>query len=284
MSLVVAGYNPRYLPVRARYNRYRDWLGWLCGGVAVLAFIIWCWVQEVPQKLWFGMAQGVAAAGFQVDTINIAGLHNTPRLAVYAAVLAQNSNSMLLVDLDDVRTRIEAISWVEHASVARRLPDTLEITIVERQPAAVWQRRGRLALLDSDGRIMDRVTPRRYYQSYSALPIVVGQGAETEAPRLWSLLKSQPDLKARLRAATFVGERRWDLKFTSGETLALPEGYDEAARAFGKFADLQSRVGLLGRGFVRFDMRLDDRLVVRRAPATPANGKDSVPARDGMSI
>ena len=39
-----------------------------------------------------------------------------------------------------------------------------------------------------------------------------------------------PTLKPQLASATWVGGRRWDLNFQSGETLALPEGEDSAQR------------------------------------------------------
>jgi cell division protein FtsQ len=66
-----------------------------------------------------------------------------------------------------------------------------------------------------------------------------------------------------LAGATWVGNRRWDLRFQSGETLALPEGEQDAARALIRFARMDGVTGLLGEGFQRFDMRVPDRFVVR---------------------
>src|SRR3546814_15048721 len=63
--------------------------------------------------------------------------------------------------------------------------------------------------------------------------------------------------------AVWIGGRRWDIRFRSGETLALPEGDAAAIRALKLFAKLDGAQGLLKRGFVRFDMRLPDKLVIR---------------------
>jgi cell division protein FtsQ len=60
-----------------------------------------------------------------------------------------------------------------------------------------------------------------------------------------------------------VGGRRWDLRFHSGETLALPEGTSRASRALGRFAAMDRKSQLLGRGFARFDMRIAGTLTVR---------------------
>jgi cell division protein FtsQ len=80
-----------------------------------------------------------------------------------------------------------------------------------------------------------------------------------------------PTLKPQLASATWVGGRRWDLSFQSGETLALPEGEGDARSALIKFARLDKSSGLLGRGVVRFDLRIPGKMVVRlpRAPGEP---------------
>jgi cell division protein FtsQ len=72
-----------------------------------------------------------------------------------------------------------------------------------------------------------------------------------------------PTLKPQLVSATWIGNRRWDLKFQSGETVALPEGEDVARAALTRFAELDKSTGLLGRGLVRFDLRFPDKMIVR---------------------
>jgi cell division protein FtsQ len=68
-----------------------------------------------------------------------------------------------------------------------------------------------------------------------------------------------------VRAATWVGNRRWNLTFDSGETLELPE--ENAPAALVKFAEMDGRDRLLGRGFTRFDMRDPTKLVARKGNA-----------------
>jgi cell division protein FtsQ len=70
-------------------------------------------------------------------------------------------------------------------------------------------------------------------------------------------------LKPQLVSATWVGGRRWDLNLQTGETIALPEGEDDAKAALMKFADLDKATGLIGRGLVRFDLRLPGKMIVR---------------------
>jgi cell division protein FtsQ len=156
---------------------------------------------------------------------------------------------------------------VHDARVSRRLPDTLVIDIVERKPAALWQNKGQLALIDAEGVVLDRVP----VDKMPDLPLLIGPGANAEEQQLTRILDAVPTLKPQLTSATWVGSRRWDLQLQSGEVIALPEGEEVAKARLSKFARLDKESGLLGRGIIRFDLRVPGRMYVRlpRAPGEP---------------
>ncbi|NHN21531.1 cell division protein FtsQ, partial [Bacillus amyloliquefaciens] len=91
--------------------------------------------------------------------------------------------------------------------------------ITEREPAAVWQDNGQLTLIDAEGRLLAPVDAAHMPN----LPLVIGPGADRQEAGYQALLAAAPALKPRIRAATWIGNRRWDLTFDSGETLALPQ-------------------------------------------------------------
>ena len=95
------------------------------------------------------------------------------------------------------------------------------------------------------------------------LPLLIGAGANLREQELARLLGAAPTLKPQLVSASWVGGRRWDLKFQSGETVALPEKEAPARAALVKFAELDKSTGLLGRGLVRFDLRKSGQMTVR---------------------
>src|SRR3546814_2170718 len=78
-------------------------------------------------------------------------------LPVYAIAFGQHERAMPSVDLASLRAQLMQLGWVEDARVSRRLPDTLIIDIVERKPAAVWQNKGKLALIDVNGKVLQPV-------------------------------------------------------------------------------------------------------------------------------
>lgn len=220
----------------------------------------------VPQVIGVGAAQAVGEAGLRVDTIQINGLKRMNRMTVYQQVLDQNARAMPLVDLADVRTRLLAYPWIKDARVSRRLPDKLLIDIVEREPAAIWQNHGQLMLIDPMGVPLEPVSR----EAMPDLPLLIGDGANAQEPARRDLMDSAPALKPLVRAATWVGNRRWDIIFDTGEKLQLPEGEKEARDALKTFAEKDGAYRLLGRGNLGFDMRDPDNLVIRRPAAIGA--------------
>jgi len=180
---------------------------------------------------------------------------------------AQGTPPQALVDVSEIRRRLLQFGWVKDARVSRRLPDTLVIDIVERTPSALWQDKQQLALIDGDGVVLDRVP----VDKMPDLPLVIGTGANSKASQLKAIMAAAPTMQAQLASATWVGGRRWDLSFQSGETVALPEGEGPAKDALARFAKMDRSAGLLGRGLVRFDLRVPGKMVVRlpRAPGEP---------------
>ena len=240
---------------------------------------------DIPAKAerWAGAAVG--HAGFTVSGYQIVGINHmnrgdvddvvTDELRRAADAAGTDKAPQALVDAGAIRSRLLRFGWVKDARVLRRLPDTLVIDIVERKPAALWQSEGQLALIDAEGVVLDRVPVNRMPD----LPLLIGAGANAQEEELSSLMAGVPTLKPQLASATWVGGRRWDLNFQSGETVALPEGTMPARAALDKFARMDKQNGLLGRGIVRFDMRVPGKMVARLPhaleppkPAPPQEG------------
>lgn len=226
------------------------------GGVAIAGATL----AGVPQYIGTETAKAIGRAGFEVKRVEVTGIDRMERLTVYAIALDQHSMAMPLVDLDRVRDELLNYGWIKDARVSRRLPDTLVVDIVERKPAAIWQHNQKLSLIDSEGIILE---PVRADQPAPELPLLIGKDANLEAVRMNRLMEQVPALKPMLASASWIGNRRWDLQFQSGEVLALPEGDAAAAKALLRFARIDGVRRLLGRGFARFDMRDPKKFVAR---------------------
>ncbi len=263
----------RRIPVsEARINR---WAAIAFGLFLALIAAVVLVALDVPHRATVSLGEAIGRAGFTVKRVDVVGIRHMDSAPVYQIALDQQSMAMPLVDVDAIRQQLLKFGWVKDARVSRRLPDTLVVDIVERTPAALWQGPEQLALIDSDGIVIDRVPVTQMPD----LPLLIGPGANLHERDLNALLDAAPTLKPQLVSASWIGGRRWDLTLQTGETIALPEGQEAAKKALSKFADLDKSTSLLGRGLVRFDLRLPGKMVVRfssppgdSAPTTPAQG------------
>jgi cell division protein FtsQ len=258
------------LPVdQRRANRLAGWaFGLFLLAIALVVVV----ALEIPSKAATQAGLAVGRAGFAVDGYQIVGINRMDRRVIddvvneelQRASVGEGKPAQPLVDVAAIRAKLLQFGWVKDARVSRRLPDTLVIDIVERRPAALWQDRQRLALIDAEGIVLDRVPIDRMPD----LPLLIGAGANRHSQELNWLMASVPTLKPQLASASWIGRRRWDLNFQSGETVVLPEGEAAARAALGKFAKMDRSTGLLGRGMVRFDLRIPGKMIVRlpRAP------------------
>ena len=203
-----------------------------------------------------------AKAGFQVKRVPVTGMERVDQLKVYQLVLAEKDRAMPLVDIEKIRADLLQYGWIKDARVSRRLPDTLAVEIIERKPAALWQRNGKYSLIDANGIVLANVRAGEG----GDLPTLNGNEANEHIVALNALLDNASALKSQVSGASWIGKRRWDLQFQTGETLALPEGEAEAAKALLNFARLDGVHRLLGRDLIHFDLRDPDRAYFRKAP------------------
>lgn len=242
--------------------------------MAIVALI----ALDVPGKAMRATGAATGEAGFKVASYQIVGLKNMDRRKVDAVVtdelrraadeapIGTDEPAQALVDLDRIRDSLLQFGWVKDARVSRRLPDSLVVDLVERTPAAVWQNQGRLSLIDGEGVVLDAVPVDRMPD----LPLLIGPGANAKALPLRRMMESVPTLNPQLVSASWIGGRRWDLSFATGETVSLPESDAAAVRALKRFARMDSSVQLLGRDMIRFDLRIPGKMIVRVPPgATP---------------
>lgn len=220
-------------------------------------------------------------AGLTVQDVWMEGRERTSRQDVLDALQVPFGTPMTAIDVTDARARLEALPWVASAAISRELPTTLTIRMSERRAVAIWQDGAELVLIDDTGAVIP-VAPARQDLD---LPQLVGPGAPAAAQDILSMLNAAPALALRVNAAIRVGERRWDLKLDNGMRVLLPEASAavEPAEVWQRFARLAAEHRLMERDVAIFDLRLEDRVVVRlterAAAARPARSNKGADRR-----
>ena len=196
-------------------------------------------------------------AGFEIDTVTLSGVDQLNRQEVLDASGVSERNSLLFLNAAAVRDRLRAVPLVHDVSVRKLFPNSLFFDIVERKAAAIWQKDGKLSVVAADGVAIDEVHDARF----NALPFIVGPAANEHLKEFTDLVETAGDLRDRIRAGIYVGERRWTLQMDSGVLLLLPEVNPKAALA--DFAVIERTDKLLDKDVLTLDLRMPGRITAR---------------------
>jgi cell division protein FtsQ len=197
------------------------------------------------------------SAGFRITAVAINGRKQLTQDEVLATGGVNGRSSLLFLDAATVRDRLKANPWIADATVLKLYPNQLRIDITERTAFALWQQDGRLSVIADDGAVLEPYVSHRF----TALPLVVGKGAETRARDFLALLARYPQVRSLTKAVIYVGERRWNLRLKDGLDVRLPES--EAGNALAALSKFDKEDRLFSRDIVAIDMRLPDRLSVQ---------------------
>lgn len=145
-------------------------------------FISWVIGRVVAMLLLVGAAaliyQGAASERFEVRSVRIQGNMLLSHAEIEAAAAVTGVN-MFWLNRAQVGSRLNALPLVQRVEVNATLPDTLDITVLERQPVGFWTSGEQSYLVDSEGVILKAVD-----ESTAQVRVCAGQPCD---PRLATL-------------------------------------------------------------------------------------------------
>lgn len=233
----------------ARRRVARQWphrnvvAGWLRGALAVAALAALVLGAETLLS---------AALGLPVERIVVSGRLEQLREAEVRSVVSEDlDRGFIGLDLDAVRSRLEALPWVYQARVRRRWPGTVAISVIEQLPIARW---GNSGFLNHEAEIFRSSNA----EQWRGLPLIHGKpGSEAR------LMRRFEDLSRALAPAGLAIEQleedpagQIDLRLTGGVLLRLGDRdiEDRVARFLAlRAAELRA----YGDRVVRVDMRYE---------------------------
>jgi cell division protein FtsQ len=226
-------------------------------------------LPRAADKARWQMIAASARLGLKVDEVLVVGRRETTQKQLLDAVGLARGAPILAFDLEAAKRRVEALPWIKSATVERLLPSTVLLTVEERTPLALWQNEGAFALIDADGKVI----LKKGLERFSDLLVVVGPDAPSHASELLKFLAAEPELMARVKAAVRVGGRRWNVRLKNDIDVRLPE--ENPAAAWTRLADYEKKHRVLDHDVQILDLRIPDRLIVRKAPKINKGGAGS---------
>lgn len=267
------GHPPRRDPAPSRLSyRFQRWM--LTPGIRIALRI------GVPFCVTLALASGFMADQKRRDALNLfvadvrASIEQRPEFMVNLMAidgagqdLAQDIREVVPVDfpsssfdldIDRIRDIIAGLDPVKSASVRIRPGGILQVDVTERRPAVLWRTRDGLEMLDETGA---RVGDLESRSDRADLPLIAGEGANTQTAEALALIAATRPLGNRLRGLVRVGQRRWDVVLDRDQRIQLPE--ERPVRALERVIALDEVQDLLERDVAVVDMRLGERPTVR---------------------
>ena len=205
---------------------------------------------------------------FRAITIE-APFQRVSALQIEEAISDELSHGFLSANLSLIQQRIVALPWIVQANVARRWPDTLEITAVEQIPAACWGERG---LLNTRGELF--VSKARHIPA--ELPRLSGppdRSAEV-ARRYLDVREKLIPLGLDVRRIHLDNRGAWDMTLSNGIEVRL--GRREVPERTSLFLDVVANIVSSRETEIEFvDMRYSNGFTIGWKGEAPAPVEDS---------
>lgn len=195
--------------------------------------------------------------GFGIDQVRIAGNTHTSEIDIIQQLHLSGSTSLIGLNVDETRTNLLRLPWIEDVSVEKIYPDTINIKIEERQPFAIWQHGQEHSVIERNGSVIVALGNNQF----SHLPLFVGLGAEKAAAQFSSEFSDWPEFQSRARVFLRVSDRRWDIRFDNGVTVKLATG--DIDTSLKRLARLERDQQILARDIASVDLRLHDRVAIQ---------------------
>ncbi len=154
----------------------------------------------------------------QVQQINVYGNDRVTADQIADASGVAKGDNIYDLNLPEIKSEIEKFSWVEKATIERRLPSTINIYVEERTPKAVFFYNNKFTLIDESGNILDDLESLQ--EGYI---LVQGKGANFEFSSVLDDLYEIEEIYSNVESLTRLGKRRWDVKLKNGAIVKLPE-------------------------------------------------------------
>jgi cell division protein FtsQ len=249
------------LSFRRRMRHWKD-RTWLVSKILLMIFLYFLIFTKHPASLkeflWETLYEYTSIMGANLDTVIIRGNKNLENNEVIECLDADVGTPVLSLDLKKIHSKLEGLKWVDHVSVRRSFPKTMEINIAEKEPIAIWQNDRRLSLIDIDGNIIvsDKI------ENFVNLLHVVGGNANIHAYSLKEELAKEKGILENVTAAVRFGDRRWNLILRQNITIKMPEkGFAEALQYVAK---LNKKGKLFDQNYKMLDLRNAEKYFIEK--------------------
>lgn len=195
------------------------------------------------------ISEYLAEFRFALDNVVIIGQKNFPNSEVISALNADIGTPIFDIDLEKSHKILSKNYWIKSVIIQRKLPDTIIVSLNEKEPIAIWQVNKKVSLIDSDGEIIMGANP----ENFPNLIQVVGEDANIYASELISQISNNPNLAQKVEYAVRFGQRRWDIHLQGNINVKMPQS--DFIKAYEYLSNLEKENKIWGSNIKTIDLR-----------------------------
>ena len=216
--------------------------------------------------------------------IEISGNQHLTRAQLLSVFGEDVDRNVLTVPLAGRRAELEALPWVEHATVMRLLPNRVRVAIVERTPVAFVRQGSEIGMVDAQGVLLDLAPDTDALRKYS-FPVVTGiQSTDPASVRLarmklyarfTSELDSGPDKISQKLSEVDLTDPDDVKALLAGESVLIHFGQSDFLARYQRFEQNLAEWKAKYPKLASADMQYPHEVVLEMAPGT------TVPVAEG---
>jgi cell division septal protein FtsQ len=223
--------------------------------MSVAGLAILCWAA-------YGIVVYVRTAPrFEVQKLSVSGARRVAENDVIARAGFETGTNIFRVNLEEMRRRVEELSWVRYAAVQRILPDQIVIRIVEREPIGLTRIKGEIYQFDIDGRILDPDPA-----SGSSFPILDGLRAgdrKTNVRKVETYRSVLEELDQTSLSEIHISDSNEVTIVSANDPLLINLGVSDFRNRWIKYLQLKPQIQQQYPQAVRVDLRFKNQVIIK---------------------
>ena len=194
--------------------------------------------------------------GFTINNIQILGIKNITKETIIKSVNNEKQSNILNVNLLNIYNNLSNNDWVEELYIERVLPNTIKISIKEKEAIGIWQYEMSNKLITKNGEIISTANINKFKID---LPIIHGNHANKNANSILKILETNKVLTKNIWSLDYINNRRWNLHFKQGIIVLLPS--KGVLKAWNEIIKLQNNYDVLNLGLTELDLRNPNKIL-----------------------
>ncbi len=187
----------------------------------------------------------------------VSRLKNITSQEIMSLIALSKDSTVLGYDIKTANKNLSDLPFARDVVVKKQFPNSIEVTIKEKNVIALFQENGLLYPVDEKGEVIPQ---RTTYDDTKNLIIVSGNGAQVHFLPIFDKVKKSPAILPYIFQIEKVENRRYNLILQDGKIVMLPQS--TPLLAIEKLNTLQIKTDILNKKFKRLDLRDTKRMLI----------------------